>query len=167
MRQVMETRPHRRLAQRDGFSLPELLLVIVIIGITAKLAMPAFTGMMTSGRLSGAVIMVQGDLAMARLQAIRRGSTASFRAASTGATSYTITIDTSGTTIRTVKTGSLRDYKNTTVSAPNGVITFTSRGLLLSPAVGSATGYAKVTLTRGSKTDSVQVFSNGRIYHAQ
>ncbi|HET6762252.1 MAG TPA: GspH/FimT family pseudopilin [Longimicrobiaceae bacterium] len=152
---------------RAGFTLPELLIVIVIIGITARLAIPAFTAMMTSGRLSGAASVLQQDLQYARLQAIRRGAPAYFRTSYSTPTTYTITIESGGSVIRTVKTGSLSEFgKNTTVAAPSDVIAFSTRGLLLTPQLGSATAYAKVTITRGTKTDSVLVYQNGRIYHA-
>ena len=150
---------------RAGFTLPELLVVIVIIGLTARFAIPAFSNMMTGGRLSGAANLVEQEISYTRMQAIRRGSKATFRTSS--AATYSITVESNGSIVRTVKRGSLSDFKSVTVSAPSDSISFSSRGLLLAPSLSSATSYAKVTLTRGTKTDSVLVYGNGRIQHVR
>jgi prepilin-type N-terminal cleavage/methylation domain-containing protein len=150
---------------RGGFTLPELLIVIVIIGLTARFAIPAFSTMMTGARLSGAANLVEQELSYTRMQAIRRGSKATFRTAS--ASTYRITVESNGSIVRTVKSGSLSDFKSVTVSAPSDSVSFSSRGMLLAPAPTSATSYAKVTITRGTKTDSVLVYGNGRIQHVR
>jgi prepilin-type N-terminal cleavage/methylation domain-containing protein len=168
MGHAMQTSSRSPQGARAGFTLPELLIVVVIIGISARLLVPAFSSLGTSGRLSGAANVIQQDLQYTRLQAIRRGTTASFRTSTSTPNAYTITVESNGTIVRTVKSGSLSDYKNVTILNDSSIVTFNSRGLLSRPDVSSsATGYARIKLTRGTKSDSVLVYANGRIYHAR
>ena len=50
------SRPHRssRLSRRDAFTLVELLLVLVILGILAALVLPKFTGRTEQARITAA-----------------------------------------------------------------------------------------------------------------
>ncbi len=56
--------------REKGFSLLELVIVILIIGITAMVAMPQFHSMVTEAKLNGAVGEVVAALEYARNQAV-------------------------------------------------------------------------------------------------
>lgn len=58
-------RPHLR-AKRQGFSLPELVIVVLITGITAAVAMPKFVDSLQKYRVNNAADRVVGDLARAQ-----------------------------------------------------------------------------------------------------
>ena len=58
---------------RDGFSLPEMMTVLVIMGIMAMMAMPRMEGVLAQIRTKGAASRVAADLAYARQMAARTG----------------------------------------------------------------------------------------------
>ncbi|MCR4321217.1 MAG: GspH/FimT family protein [Candidatus Brocadiaceae bacterium] len=55
---------------QEGFSLIEIIIVMVIIGVLAGTAIPVYIGMGPSIRLSGATRQIMGDLMWARMRAI-------------------------------------------------------------------------------------------------
>lgn len=60
--------------QRDGgFTLPELLIVMVIVGILIAIGVPSFKYVTTANRISSEVNGLLGDLQYARSQAIKEG----------------------------------------------------------------------------------------------
>jgi prepilin-type N-terminal cleavage/methylation domain-containing protein len=58
----------------EGFSLPELLLVIALVGIFAAVAVPTAGKMIRRARAFGSLATIRQVFAVARLQAIRRGA---------------------------------------------------------------------------------------------
>ena len=61
--------------RKDGFTLIEMLVVIVIVGILVTLAIPAATSLMKSGGLNGAGREVSNTLGLARQYAITHRTT--------------------------------------------------------------------------------------------
>lgn len=73
---MTETRHEKSRHQRkhqQGFSLIELMIVVVIIGITAAIGAPNFQRWQHTKRLKGAARSIYTDMQMARLGAIRTG----------------------------------------------------------------------------------------------
>lgn len=60
--------------KRKGFSLIEIVVVLVIIGILTGIAIPVYLNMKPSINLSGATRQVMGDLMWARMQAISQNN---------------------------------------------------------------------------------------------
>lgn len=60
---------------RRGYSLPELLLIVVILGILAAISMPGIARLGRAIRLEGSAQALVGDLNRARTDAIRRNAT--------------------------------------------------------------------------------------------
>jgi prepilin-type N-terminal cleavage/methylation domain-containing protein len=72
---VETARPHRCAGYGDdGYTLAELLVVVVIVGILCTLAVPSFTGLTKRWRMEAALDRFQGSYAYGRVIAIRSGT---------------------------------------------------------------------------------------------
>mgnify|MGYP006154520959 CR=1 FL=1 len=137
---------------RRGFSMAEIMIVIVIMGISLAIVAPKLSGVVGVSAIDGALNRVSGDLQFARLLAIKNGWPV--RLATTAAGTYTIVEDPTGAN-RTLKTVVLRrDYPGVTLTATN--ITFDSRGMVTS-------GDAAVTASRQGRSATLRVTGVGRI----
>jgi prepilin-type N-terminal cleavage/methylation domain-containing protein len=143
---------------RGGFSLAEILIVLVIIGIAAAMAVPRLRGVVRSSSIQGSLNRVAADLSYTRIRAIRTGARAQLSIASDGK-SYTVVEDPAGTPV-TRKTVNLKlDYPDLVLSPAPGVVSFDSRGMLR-----TASGTNVVRATRQGRTDSLRVSGVGMIY---
>lgn len=142
---------------RRGFTLPELMLVVCIMGIMAAMAGPRmFRWIQTVGQ-RGAANQVVADLQYARVQAVRQGQTVSLRI--DNATTYRVTVDdANGGAVRTLKTMNLSlTYRDALLDPTNGRIAFDSRGM-------RRTDLGNVTVARGDMRRTLNVSTVGRIY---
>jgi prepilin-type N-terminal cleavage/methylation domain-containing protein len=147
---------HRHLTRHDrsGFTLPEILIVIVIISVLALVAIPRFSTASSKRHLESARMRVMAALVTARQAAIQKGTSVTFTLDNT----HTVRVkQTSGDTTNLVSPVPLNTlYK---VTADGSVsIEFNSRGFSTS---GTSTrmilervGVGKDTLTV-SKTGMV------------
>ena len=129
-------------ARREaGFTATEILVVLVIVGIMAALAMPSMSGLLATQAVRAASYDLNADLVFARSQAITRATDVSV----TGTTGtdfkagWTITEAAGGSTLRTQ--GS-RDSK-IVFTANSNVYTFDRTGRVIagSPAQWSIVPY--------------------------
>lgn len=102
-KQVMK-HPKRnpKLSSATGFSLPELLIVIVLIGIVSSFAVLSFQKSNKGFKLAGATRTLSTYLEKARVDSVRRHGGASININSL--TSYTVNIDFGGTGTSTART---------------------------------------------------------------
>jgi prepilin-type N-terminal cleavage/methylation domain-containing protein len=145
---------------RRGFTLPELLLVVCIMGIMAAMAGPRLFRWAQVAGQRGAANQVVADLSLARVQAVRQGQTVSLRIISP--TLYRVTVDDNvGAPVRVLKSTNLaRSYRNTTLNPATGRIAFDSRGVL-------STALNSVTVAHGSVRRTVNVTTVGRVYRGE
>lgn len=144
--------PRGPLPDRRGFTLVELMVVVVLIGIAASLAAPRLDAMLDVDRVRGATGQLAADVAQARMTAIHRSARVRLDLSATG---YTVSADTSGagswTVLRSVDlTG---EYRGVSVAGVGrSRIEFDSRGILVdgSPLWIRVTGGS-------SQSDSIKV----------
>lgn len=78
---------------RNGFSLLEVMVVVAIMVVTAMLAIPNFMNWVSNQRLRDDVFQLEGDVQVARMTAMQRGTTVAFALNSPGADQYKVFID--------------------------------------------------------------------------
>jgi len=141
---------------RGGFSLAEILIVLVIIGIALAMAVPKVEQALHQSAIRGALNRVASDITLTRLRAVRTSRRAMLLVNASG-NGYTVVVDPAGTptTFKTVSFTS--DYKDLTLSPANDSIVFDSRGMLVG-------GSGTIRATRQGRIDSVTVSGVGRVY---
>jgi prepilin-type N-terminal cleavage/methylation domain-containing protein len=143
---------------RRGFSLLEMLIVMVIVAGLAIFSLPRFGGLRDRSRMTAARQEIEAGIATARAAAIQKGRTARFRLA---AGFLTVTVDTTagGAQKTLIARHSLDSLHGVTTSATDTMITFDPRGFA-QPRL-AATGIFRVLGT--GRRDSVCVTPAGQI----
>ena len=146
--------PHRPGPRsRAGFTLLEIMTVLVIAGIVAGLAAPRLSGFLDRQKETQAINRVATDLSTARMMAIRSGNRVSVVRHSS--TQYSIGLQ-GGTTASRRQVRLDQDFPGVSVTFPgDGSIVFNSRGI-----VEVGTGVIGVTLK--GQTHALQVSATGR-----
>jgi prepilin-type N-terminal cleavage/methylation domain-containing protein len=143
------TRQHRR----AGFTLPEILIVIVIISLLALVAIPRFATANSKRHMESARMRVAAAVATARAAAIQKGTTVQFKIASNRVTVKPTNGDTTDL-VSPVPLDVL--YKVNVVS--DVTIDFSARGFPTPP------NSAKILLTRPDVAgDSVMISKSGMV----
>ena len=140
-----------RIRSRQGFTLIETALVVVVAGMLLAIAAPRFTAMRNGFLIDTAAHQLAGDLRRAQVEAVKRNVTVTV--AKTATTTYGITYIVGGVTQtvanRTFEPGVQFDVAAMTVS-------FASFG----PPVG---GGATFTINFAGRTKTVTVGASGLI----
>jgi prepilin-type N-terminal cleavage/methylation domain-containing protein len=146
--------------RRRGFTLAELMVVVVIMGLMAAMAGPRMLRWVQTIGQRGAFNQLIADLSLARIQAVRQGTTVSLNVID--ADSYDVTVDAfGGNPSRVLKRVDLnQSYRGTTLDPASGRIAFDSRGTLRPAPVSTIT---QITLARGSVTKRLTVTGVGKI----
>jgi prepilin-type N-terminal cleavage/methylation domain-containing protein len=110
-----------RLHRADGFSFPELLIVVAIISIVSSMALMSFQKSNKNFQLAGAARNFSGYLEKARLDSVRRHGGASVNINS--ATSYTVNMDFDGSGATTARTVALPVGTSLTYTLPPATTT--------------------------------------------
>ncbi len=157
----MNNGTRQRVRARDGFSLIEILVVLVLITLITSFAAPSMSGYVDRTKTRRALDQLVADIAYSRLMAVQQGRRTAVVIQDDG--TYSIrALDESGSWV-TVKTVDLRaEYPGVTVGGGLMNLEFTSRGML--NGTSSSDGFVKVS--RASVRDSVFVSPAGRVYRA-
>jgi type II secretion system protein H len=154
--------PLRSIRGQAGASLVEMMVVVIIIGIVAAIAVPRFTNWVSALRVDGAASQIAADIAYTRMMAVREGRTASL---TLSGTDYIIaTENTDGTVRRTLRTVKVANtYAGTTVTGAggNGRVAFDSRGVL------KANSTSAITLSRLGRSQRLNISAIGRVTRDQ
>lgn len=150
-------------ARTAGYTLPELLVVVVLVGILASLAYPSLDGVTFHTRARAALNRVAGDLYHARMMAVREGTRTVLRftrrpdAPGCHAPVYTVVVR---STPERVKVTELDLGSGETCLQLGTVdsIVYNSRGL---PA---GANNRKMYVRRGERADSMTLSLLGRVW---
>jgi prepilin-type N-terminal cleavage/methylation domain-containing protein len=136
-----------KMFNKMGFSLPELMIVVAVVGIVSAIAAPNYMDYMAGRRLKGAAWMVMSDLMAARAKAVSQNI--SVTVTFTSNYGYTIT----GESARDIR----NDYYDVTFSASADPV-FSPRG-----TAGAATVTVTLTSARTGATQCVKAASTGQV----
>lgn len=146
-----------------GFSTVEILVVVAIISIMAAIAIPNFLAYLPKSRLSGAARVIAGDLAAARMAAVKQNCRASITFNSDNH-SYYIWVDENNDSIQDAGEISTKDlhpeyhdvvYDADLSTAVNERIGFSSRG--------TGSGIGKFVIKNSGDSKYIVVNLAGRV----
>ena len=149
----------RRFRRDAGFSMIEILVVLAMMGIVAALAQPSLDSYVNRSKTRRALDRLTGDLAMARMLAVRSGDRAVLEIS--GGDSYRIWVE--SVPVDTIREVSLaQDYAGVEIVPPtsDGRLVFNGRGLLLDPGTG------RVVARIAGGADTLKITAAGRVYRA-
>ena len=150
------TQPRSLTSRRRGFTLPEILIVIVLISVLALVAIPRFATANGKRHVESARMRVAAAVATARQAAIQKGQTVQFKIAGNRVTVKRTGTDTTNL-VSPVPLDTLYKVAVSNVSDPF-IIDFSARGFA------SLSGTATIRLGRtGVATDSVVILKTGMV----
>jgi type IV fimbrial biogenesis protein FimT len=154
---------------QSGFTVIELMTVVVIAGVLLALALPAFNDMLERRRAEGQANELVTDLAYAKSEAVQRNRNVLLQTDPAGTTCYTIAVmpdPPAGSCDCTASprcTGGPIELK--TVTLANGATVTTNTLFTFEPVRGALTPAtaASATVAIGSRSYTVQVTAYGRV----
>lgn len=155
----MKTSHTLKIANQDGFSLIEMIVVMLIISILAGITISAYIGMKPSFRLSGATRQIMGDLMWARMQAISQNN--EFRIIYDNNHQYSILEDSDKN--GNISTGESLITKDIHNKYYDVVYSSSNANDLIFYPRGNAANLTTITLTNVSGTKAVSISVTGRV----
>lgn len=146
------------LRSRQGYTLPEMLIVVVMVGMLTMFAIPKFSIVVQRNKLTAAREEITAAIATARAAAVQKGRTSTLWFS--GNTMWvTVVTSNSGSTMTVVPVKSFMTLYNVSVAAPVSAFTFDMRGFL-NPRLPS-TGIIRIS--GSARRDSVCITTTGQI----
>lgn len=142
--------------QEMGFTLFEIMIVTVILGIAAAVAMPSLASMMARYQLKGAARQVMGDLMWARMQSVSQKN--EFKIFSMNSHEYKILDDDDND--GKVDDGEWNRRRDIREAYPDVSMSFSANPIFF-PRGSASMG--TITLTNRSGTKKVKIHLTGRV----
>lgn len=114
--------------KNHGFTLPEVLLIVIILGIFAALAAPSFLSWVNSKRVEDVLSQVEGAVKEAQAAAIRTSQTCELDISSSSVTSTPPNCLPTGTRDLTQLSGGSSSVGVALIASNNSKITFSPKG---------------------------------------
>jgi prepilin-type N-terminal cleavage/methylation domain-containing protein len=145
---------------RPGYTLTEMLIVVVMVGMLTLMTLPKFSGLVERNQLSAAREEIAAAVATARAAAVQKGRTATLRFSGNNMW-VTVVTSSAGTTTTIVPVKNYRSLYNVSlsVSSTDTLINYDTRGF----ANPTLAGTAIFRIVGTSKRDSVCVTAAGQI----
>jgi prepilin-type N-terminal cleavage/methylation domain-containing protein len=137
--------------RRNAFTLVELLLVVVLMGVLMALAVPRFSAMRDGASVRSAMADLGADFSMARQSAITRRS------------SVAVVLDTASGTVEL--RSAARMMSRHTLGATYGIVLGSNRDSAVYDSRGLGYGVSNLTVTvrRGAIVDTLTMSRMGRV----
>lgn len=150
----------RTLRSNGGYSLLELMTILVVIGILVSLAAPAMGAFVDSTRTRAAINELSSDVALARVMAVREGRFVRLNVVSSSA--YAVETQAADGTWETLKTVDITNEHPALRISDGGLTTveFNPRGTVAS----GWDGDRSIEITLGESSESISVSGAGRVY---
>ena len=155
-----------------GFTIIELMTVMVIAGVLLVIALPAFNDMLARRRLEGQADELVTDLSYAKSEAVQRNRSVELRTGGAG-TCYTVAVMTAatppvGNCDCTAAVGARCTVAGTTelkTVTLNGGVTVTNGTPVFEfePVRGAVAAAASAVVSNGTRSYTVSVTANGRV----
>jgi len=143
---------------RRGFTMIEILIVIVIAGLMLRIALPYIRTGMAKANISGSLSAISSMHALARTSAIQKGRTAVLVVNHSTGKAVVLLRRTGSTVVDTV--GSVLDL----VSRWGVTVTTTSDSTVFTPlSIGTGSSSNTITASKGGFSQSVVISAAGRL----
>lgn len=144
--------------RRRGFTLPEMLIVIVIVVLVTAMAFPSTAKRLRHGRVNQAASIIAGDLENAVSYAARQRKPVRITF-TPGATSFTVADRATGTVLRRREVGQDTEWKVRALAFSNPTVDVFPAGISSVPltvTLGDGSYTRRVRLTRAGFVQVVQ-----------
>lgn len=141
-----------RPARIQGFTLIEMMVVVVVMGIITAIAVPSYGRYVERHRTTQAINRFTTDVAYARMLAVRTGRRTRIQPLDAG-TRYEVQWDSAGTWLRNRNTRLGDEFRG--VSLTGGAVQFDARGL--------RSDVGQISLRHGNSDYTIQVTAAGRV----
>src|SRR5687768_3230555 len=148
---------HPLKGNRRGFTMAELMVVIVLIGVLSALVVPKVSGMFQSNQVKRSLDRLATDVSLARMRAIRSGRPVQILTTSTSPNSRYVVVASTAAGADTIrKVNVTTDYPGVIFSSFS--FTFDGRGVLR-----NAANLTAISATRSGRTDYLRVTQVGMV----
>jgi type IV fimbrial biogenesis protein FimT len=157
------TRQHSSPLGTAGFTLVELLTVLVVLGVLTSIAGPRLGSVIRGNRVEGVMNQLNADVAYTRILAVRSGRSAALCFDTADRRIYTVVTGTCAAPVATHKRQDLRSHAvGVTVTVAQGASTLTQVGFNSRGMVAGAAAAVTLTAAQQGKTAAVELSPLGR-----